>query len=278
MTKLGLLCTFLAVTSALAQTAASGRAPDAAEQSRALAAVRDYALNYTARLPDFMCTQVTQRTYYPNADIRGHPRHDSFEEQVTFVGHKESYTVTRINGEAVSKIGHDQLGGILSSGEFGTLLGHTFDPNTGADFRWERWATQKDQRVYVFAFRVPQAKGYGLVESKRTLLVAYKGLVYADPQTGAVLRVEIQCDIPKDSEYKELELTLDFKPTDVAGREFILPFHYHMHSRKEAGALGSKTTRYAVVSETINEADYKAYRRFDADSSVTFGSGTNPKQ
>jgi hypothetical protein len=32
------------------------------------------------------------------------------------------------------------------------------------------------------------------------------------------------------------------------------------------------------VSETWNEADYKAYRRFDTDSSISFGSETNPKQ
>lgn len=121
------------------------------------------------------------------------------EEQVAFVDHKESYTVARINGEAATNVGRDQLGGIRSTGDFGTLLGNTFDPNAGTDFRWDRWATLRSQRMYVFAFRVPQPKGYGLVESKRTLLVAYKGLLYADPQTGAVLRIELQCDIPKDS-------------------------------------------------------------------------------
>jgi hypothetical protein len=250
----------------LAQTAT----PDAAEQSRALAAIRDYALNYAARLPDFTCTQVTRRTYYPDARSR-HPRYDYIEEQITFVDHKENYTVTKINGEAVGHTERDQLGGIISSGEFGTLLSRTFlgqtiDPSAGTDFRWERWATQKGRRLYVFAFRVPQAKGYGLVESKRTLIVAYKGLLYADPQNGAVLRVEMQCDIPKDSEYKELELILDFKPADVAGREFVLPFHYRLHSYKEVSGVAARV----VMSETLNEADFKAYRRFGADSSITF--------
>jgi hypothetical protein len=174
MPKPGLLI-LVAAVSAAAQT------PDAAEQSRALAAIRDYAVNYTAGLPDYMCTQVTRRTFFPNVDFR-HPRIDAIEEQIAFVGHKESYTVTKINGGTVANAGHDQLRGVHSSGEFGTLLGHTFDPNTGTDVQWERSMTQKGRRTYVFAFRVPQAKGYGLVESKRTLLVAYRGLVYADPQ------------------------------------------------------------------------------------------------
>jgi hypothetical protein len=260
ITKPGLLCAFLAAATALAETA-----PDAAEQSRALAAIRDYALNYAARLPDFTCIQVTRRTYYPNAALR-HPRYDYIEEQITFVDHKENYTVTKINGEAVGNTERNQLGGIISSGEFGTLLSRTFDPGAGTDFRWDRWATQQGRKVYVFAFRVPPAKGYGLVESKRTILVAYKGLLYADPQTGAVLRVEMQCEIPKDSEYKELELILDFKPADVAGREFVLPFHYRLHSYK----LVSGGAARVVMSETLNEADFKAYRRFGADISITF--------
>ena len=210
MSKPGLLCSFVVAVSAMAQT------PDAAEQARALAAVREYALNYTAKLPDFICTQVTQRTYYPNANFRGRPRHDSFEEQVTFVDHKESYTVMRINGEPANNVGRDQIGGLRSSGEFGTLLGHTFQLSSRAEFLWERRATLKGRKMYVFSFRVPQTNGYGLVESKRTLFEAYKGLFNADPESGAVWRVEMQCEIPRGSEYKELELVLDFKPTEVA--------------------------------------------------------------
>jgi hypothetical protein len=273
MTKPGLWCAFLAAVSALAET------PDAAEQSRALAAIRDYALNYTARLPDFTCTQITQRTYFPVMAFKGHPQNDSFEEQIVFADHKETYTVKKINGEAVTNIEHDQLRGTVSSGEFGSLLAQTLDPKSGTDFHWERSSTQKGQKVYVFAFRVPQARGYALIGSQGTTLVPYKGLLFADPKTGAVLRIEMQCEIPKDSEYKLLELTLDYRSTDVADHEFILPSHYHLHSikaRQESGTSQAPVT--SSLSETTNEVDYKAYRRFDTNSSVTFGNGTNPKQ
>jgi hypothetical protein len=275
MANTGLLF-FLGAVSALAQT------PDGAEQSRALAAIRDYALHYTTRLPDYMCTQVMHRTYFPIARVRGRPRLDSFEEQITFVDHKGSYTVTRINGKAVANGGRDQLGGIFSSGEFGTLLARTFDPTAGREFRWERETAQNGRRMYVYAFRVPQARGYGLVEFGHTLLVPYKGLLYADPQTGAILRVEMQCENPQDSEYKELELNLDYKPALVAGQEFTLPFHYRLHTRRAVLAVGTGKplvtgSGAAVLSETINEADFKAYRRFAADSSVTFGGEAAPK-
>jgi hypothetical protein len=80
----------------------------------------------------------------------------------------------------------------------------------------------------------------------------------------------MQCDIPNNSEYKQLELALDYKPAEVAGREFILPFHYHMRFCQAPSAF--------AVSETVNEADFTGYRRFDANSSVTFQGEANPRR
>jgi hypothetical protein len=257
-----LACILLAAVNVAAQT------PDAAEQAKALAALRDYALNYTDRLPDFLCTQITQRRFRENVRSGMRPQRDLIEEQVTYAGHRESYVVTRLNGKAVKGIAHDQVGGIVSSGEFGSLLRNTFDPRAAADFRWERSATRDGRKVYVFAFRVPETRGYGLVESRGTIRVPYKGQIFADARTGAVMRVEMECEIPVDSEYKRLELTLDYKPAEVAGREFILPVHFHMRTRRALFAT--------VINETVNEADYTDYRRFDADSSVSFDDAAKP--
>ncbi len=273
MRRASLICTFFAALSARA-----GPPPDASEQAKLLAEIRNYALNYTAGLPDFMCTQVIERTYFPNAALRERPLHDAIEEQVAFVGHKESYTVTKVNGKAVANLGHERLGGILSSGEFGTLVEHTLDPSSGAEFHWERSASLKGRRMNVFAFHVPATKGYGLVESKRTILVAYRGLLYSDAETSAVWRIEMQCEIPRESEYKQLDLTLDLKPAEVGGHEFVLPSHYRLHSLKVSPAQATSTLANAyIVSETTNEADYKAYRRFTADSSIRFGDDAKQK-
>jgi hypothetical protein len=171
MTQRCLVCILLAATPIRAET------PDAAEQARALAALRDYALNYTGRLPDFLCTQITKREFLQNVRSVMPPQRDIIEEQVTYAGQKESYVVAKLNGKAGNGIAHDQVGGIVSSGEFGSLLKNTFDPNAGAELRWERSATRAGRKVYVFAFRVPEAGGYRLVESKRTISVPYKGLV-----------------------------------------------------------------------------------------------------
>jgi len=112
--------------------------------------------------------------------------------------------------------------------------------------------------VYVFAFRVPQSRGYDLVESKRTIAVPFKGLVYADSETRAVLRIEMKCiDIPGDSEYTGADLTLDYEPARVAGEERTLPAHYLAHFHMVRGYV-------------TNEARFTAYRWFNADSTLKF--------
>jgi hypothetical protein len=266
ITRLSLSCIFFCAS----VTSAEAQKPDAADQSRALAALKDYALNYTQGLPNFICTQITQRTYYPSINIREYPRRDAIEEQITFASHQETYKVVRVNGQAATNVQHDQVGGIVSSGEFGSLLANTFAPDAGAEYHWERTANRNGHKIYVFAFRVPERKGYGLVETRRTLLVPYKGRIYADAENGAVERIELECEIPRDAEYKILEITLDYKPAEVAGREFLLPSHYHLHSVRAIPPPGSAPTTPPRASETINEADYRSYRRYDTDSNVSF--------
>jgi hypothetical protein len=143
-------------------------------------------------------------------------------------------------------------------GEFRKLLDTIFDPETGAYLRWDRQAMLSGRGVYVFAFRVPQSRGYNLVESKRTITVPFTGFVYADSETRAVLRIEMKCiDIPGDSEYTDADLTLDYKPAQVAGEERILPAHYLAHF-------------HMVRGNVANEATFTAYRWFSADSTLKF--------
>ncbi len=124
--------------------------------------------------------------------------------------------------------------------------------------RWKRAATLDGRRVNVFEFRVPQSSGYALVGSKGPVKVAFEGSVYADPQTGTVVQIELKCtDIPTSSEYRALSLTLDYKPAKIAGREHLLPSGFLLHYQ---------TTRNGAMID----AEFKSCRQFSADSTVTF--------
>ncbi len=232
------------------------------QKAAALDTVREYARTYTASLPNYTCTQSTRQIITRPVFLAGGPpgsplRMDLIEEQLSFVNHREVRTVTKINEGPPSEARRAQIG-TVSRGEFGNLLETIFDPKTGADIRWDRAATLDGRRVNVFAYRVPQSHGYTLIESKGRITVPFEGLVYADSQTGAVVRIEMKCTgIPARSEYKTLNLALDYKAAKVAGKEYLLPSRFNM--------------RYEMVGNgAVIGAEYHSYRRFSADSTVKF--------
>ena len=234
--------------------------PDSIERAAALAAIRDYALNYTKSLPNYVCFQTTRRKISPT--VPGYVGYgDVIREELTFFDHKESYKVVMVNNQSVVNIKHDQLGGAISEGEFGTMLAHIFDPATGTEFDWDHWATLRGKRMYVFAFSVPKSAGYSMLhgESKREYISAYKGLIYADHDTHAVMRIRMECvGIPADYPIKSVAITLDYELTKIGEEGFVLPFHFQLDS----------TDTQAIVK---NEADYKLYRKFGAEATITFG-------
>jgi hypothetical protein len=245
-------------------------APSAADQAEILAAIKDYALNYTNSLPNYMCMQTTRRKIHPTKS--GYiPYGDVIREELSFVDHKESYKVLMRNEQSVVNVEHNQLGGAVSNGEFGTMLAHIFDPINGAEFDWDHWATLRGKRMYVFSFKVPKSAGYSMLygggggESRREYTSAYNGLIYADRETKAVMRIKMECvDIPADYPIKTVGITLDYAPTKVGEESYVLPFHFELNS----------TDTMAIIK---NEADYKLYRKFGAESAITFDSEPIPE-
>jgi hypothetical protein len=110
-------------------------------------------------------------------------------------------------------------------------------------------------------YYVPASEGFRLADAKRTMRVPYKGLLYADPVTGALIRVALTCmDIPHDSEYTGADLTLGFRSFNIGGRSVGLPSY--------------SLVRFQMVKgKATNEADYSSYRlaSFSANTEITFG-------
>ena len=107
--------------------------PSQEEQTAILAAMREYALSYTKNLPNYVCIQTTRRRIEPTE--RGYlPQGDEVQEMLSFVDGKESYKVEMVNGKSQPNLKHDQLGGVVTSGEFGSMLFNIFDPDVGRRF------------------------------------------------------------------------------------------------------------------------------------------------
>src|SRR6185312_12058637 len=118
----------------------------------------------------------------------------------------------RVNGQAVTSEQADD--GTFSRGEFGGLLVTIFEPASGAMLRWNRIATIDKRRVYVFDFQVPdRPSGYSILENGGATVVSFRGSVYADLESKAVVRIQMVCTgIPSSSAYQQLALSVDYAP------------------------------------------------------------------
>ena len=119
--------------------------PTSEEQGAILTEVRQYALNYSKTLPDFICTQVTRRFAAPLPGTRYGGRADSqpawqsldtLTIKLSYFGHQEDYKLMLVNGKPTA-LDYLQAGGALSTGEFGTRLLSLFEPRSHAEFHWK---------------------------------------------------------------------------------------------------------------------------------------------
>jgi len=233
--------------------------PSPEELKKILSEITAKALDYTKNLPNFICAQVTTRSYDPSG-TESWRLVDKVQEQLSYVDGKEDYKVILVNNLPVTNVRHDQLGGITSSGEFGTMLYQIFAPQSQAEFEWERWATLRRRRMHVFGFRVAQAHSdYSIKDetSGRTIVAGYHGLVYADAETRQVMRIKMDCDGLEAFPISQVSLTLDYAPTTISDLEFVLPMAAEVRSRT-GRALGR------------NQIQFSLYRKFTSDATITF--------
>jgi hypothetical protein len=238
--------------------------PSPADVKAILAEVRENSLNYTRNLPNYLCTQVTRRRVDPGTGSW----HDSDRiiEQLSFFEQKETYRVKMVNDSMVTdNRQHEQLGGAVSSGEFGSILRAVFAPETETEFTWERWGGLRGHWQYVFAFHTAQPM-YTITHdaSKRTVHARTRGLIFADRDTKMVMRLHLETDgIPADFPIQNVTLDQDYDFADIAGQQYMLPLHSDVKSREG---------RY----QSWNEVTYLAYHKYGAEATITFDSTDLP--
>lgn len=234
--------------------------PEPAELKRILDGIIDSARTYSKTLPDYLCVEVTRKHFDPSG-TQNWRQLAIVQEQVSYVDHKEAYTVTMIDGRAVANVGHESVGGSTLSGDFGSIYSEIFAPETATEFEWDHWATLRGRRNYVFAFRVPQSRSQFTIydgDTHRTITAGYHGLIYADRESGMVMRYKFDCeDIPTDFPVKDVKLDVNYDFIDIAGQKYVLPLKTEIWSR-------------AGKYMTWNEAEFRLYRKFGTESSITF--------
>ncbi len=261
------LCTCLATAAALCAQAppnavapAAAPAPEAAEQQAILARIAKGALRDQGELPDFVCEEMIARSEAASKTPERWKQIDTLEEELGFVGGRETHTLLRINGKP-TRVSHEELEGMRSDGllQFVMVPGWIFGPRVKTRFDWSSWDMQEGRRVAVFSFQVPPSiSTHPLVNQPQTFLVGYHGLIYADPASGDMARLEAQMDAPKDFPFQEDGFEIDYGQVDIAGQPFLLPV---------------KSVGWVREGKSLNknEIEFGEYRKYGADATVIFG-------
>jgi hypothetical protein len=245
----------------LAAAIAHAQRPGESESAELLEKARRAALHYNASLPDFICTQIVHRSEDPRGDNRWIAV-DVLTVRLSYFGRIEDYKLTAINGKP-SERDFLKVGGQTTTGEFGTMLLLIFHPDSKADFRWKGWSSYRKHRVATYTYRIDKEHSgytvsYGAVtQGPNTIHPAYHGEFQFDPESGLILHVTQESEMPMGFPIRQSSVNVDYEYTDVGGRPYLLP-------------LRADSTLSTGRYKSRNIVNFKDYRKFQTETTITF--------
>jgi hypothetical protein len=230
-----------------------------------IADARDRALHYVESLPNFMCIQVTTRSFDPDGNGRWKLR-DTISELLRYHNKMESRTTLEVNGKT-QNLDREAMKGTFSSGELGGVLRAVFSDKAKADFTWKETDALGTGTVQVFDYRVAQDNSEFSVVGKNDhqIMVAFHGQVFIDATTRNVRRIIlIADDMPKDFPTHYTSIAVDYDYVSINTHDYLMPMTAQLHlqqGRREA---------------VLNNIEFRNYRRFGSTMRMV-DTGTEPQ-
>jgi hypothetical protein len=242
--------------------------PSYEEQQKVLNEVREYALNYSKSLPDFISLQVTRRYYDRNCAPGGEcswATADRLSAKLSYFEQHEKYELLTANDTSLFGKPYESVGGAISTGEFGTVLKEIFDPATSAEFRWVRWGMLRGHLCHVYSYSIDQPHSKEVIDYERQQQVtpAYHGLVFVEKGPNVILRVTVEPDIPVSFPIQEVHEVIDYNYVDISGQKFLLPLVAEVRMRHD---------RFA----NKNDIEFRGYRKYTTESNIKFEDAEEP--
>lgn len=231
--------------------------PSEEEASAIITGARQHALNYAAKLPNFLCVEITDRSVDPGGNGNWR-RKDSFGELLRYVDKHETRATLEVNGHPSSMKRDDLSQWPLSLGEFGDLLNAVFEPSSKADFRWKETDALADSTVQVFEYRVDRNNNSMLLSDGGARFYAgFHGLVFIDSSTLGVRRVTMEADdLRPDFSIHAASLEIDYDYVGVGTHDYLMPVR---------GTIRLKRGRHQV---DLNQIVFQNYRRYASQAKI----------
>ena len=221
---------------------------------------RDVAAQFSGNLPNFFCQQVTTR-YESDHPKQGWTALDIVTADVAYENGRESYKNIKVGNKPVNKAMED-IEGTRSTGEFATILEGLLDPASGTTFRRTGTDTIHGRSTWVYKFEVARDRSRWRIEAPSQLYYpAFNGEVWIDKQTSRVLRIEQSAhNMPVLFPFDTVETATDYDYVRLATTDpFLLPVDAEVLSCVRGTSTCAR-----------NRIEFRNYRKFGADSTVTF--------
>lgn len=222
---------------------------------------REAAFQFTETLPNYVVKQFTTRyqTDAAHGNRTSWQALDVVTADVICENGKESYKNILVNGKAPRD--DIEKTGSWSTGEFATVLQGILAPYTDADFHNKRGTTINNRAAYRYDYAVEQKNsGWHVYASSESYVPGYTGSIWIDKETSRVLRIEMSAvNMPRSFALDAVESAVDYDFVMIADQKYLLPTH------SEALSCVRGTAEC-----TRNVIEFRNYRKFGADSSITF--------
>jgi VWFA-related protein len=255
--------------------------PDDAAQQHMLLLVKDYLEESIPKLPNFVATRTTVR-YEDEARLaEGSGKADY--QRLHAVETSKATVLYRAGDEVVesqvSKPDEPSNSYLITHGTFGPLLaGVRLAVETQGRMKWLRWESGPKESRAVFGFEVPAAESRYFeggccvpdAEGKNSFRIqaGYRGEIAVDPDTGTILRLQMQFDVHDYVPVDRDEILIDYRPVKIGGKFYVCPVRSVAIGRArsvvplKAGDLSFLS--WGPYSTEINDMRFSDYHIFRA--------------
>ena len=246
--------------------ASENPAPTQEQQNTILGNIGSFVENYISTLPNLICVKTTEQ-YKGNKNGDRWKQLDTLTSRLTLVKGREKATLERVNNKPLTDIRRVWRAPLTTEGEFGDMLAVVLSRGSNATLSWRGWETLNGKHVAVFGYSIDQAHSSLNMHFSdlASAVLPYSGSLYADPDSGTVWRVTDFAKLPPEFHATDIQTTLDYNEVTISGKTLLLPVHATVVEHGDSG-----TNR--------NEITFSDYRKFEAESTITFGDGAPPQK
>ena len=229
-----------------------------AEGDPVLRQARETEASMDRTLPNFLSREVVKR-YENSAQQKGWELQDTLSAEVLYSRKTgETYRDIRVNGKPTQRK-WPELGGDISSGEFGSLL-HSLLANQDSEFQFIKEDRIDGVAAREYSFRISRAQSdWKILSDYQFIVPQYGGRIWFDRASNRVLRVERTAEaIPSAFPLSSVEAEVNFGQVRM-GSTFLLPAHAETRVCIRDNRRCSRKT-----------IDFTGYQQFTGESKITF--------